>query len=60
MDSMAVIRIEPGQTLNLDSCTVQAACNYMWDGIYVADSTATLNVTGEGGKEVVGNFVLMR
>jgi hypothetical protein len=44
MDSMAVIWIEPGQTLNLDSCTVQAACNYMWDGIYVADSTATLNV----------------
>jgi hypothetical protein len=44
MDSMAVIWIEPGQTLNLDSCAVQAACNYMWDGIYVADSTATLNV----------------
>ncbi|HHG84023.1 MAG TPA: PKD domain-containing protein [Bacteroidetes bacterium] len=44
MDSMAVIWIEPGQSLNLDGCTVRAACPYMWDGIYIADSTASLNV----------------
>lgn len=42
MDSAAVIWVLPGQSLTLDSCTVQAACGSMWDGLYLDGATAHL------------------
>ena len=44
MDSMAVILVPHGKTLTLSNCRVRAGCGYMWDGIYVADSTALCRV----------------
>ncbi len=34
--------IEPGQTLTLNNCTLKAACNQMWDGIYASDPTSQI------------------
>jgi hypothetical protein len=35
MDSMAVIHIMPGCTLNTTNCTFRAACAQMWDGLHL-------------------------
>lgn len=31
--------ISPNTELRFDSCTLEAGCEYMWDGIYLTDST---------------------
>ncbi len=47
MDSLAVIYVEPGETLSLDGTQVYAACGILWQSIYLADSTSVLILDGQ-------------
>ncbi len=38
------ILVNPGQTLTFDDCTTEVLCDYMWDGIYLANVTSTANI----------------
>ncbi|HNB81913.1 MAG TPA: hypothetical protein PLP14_07435, partial [Chitinophagaceae bacterium] len=40
----ALITIEPNQTLSMGICTLKAACNTMWSGMYANDPTAEINL----------------
>ncbi|MBI3509940.1 MAG: PKD domain-containing protein [Bacteroidetes bacterium] len=44
MGPNAVINILPGQTLTIDNSQTNIKCGYMWDGIYINGTLATLNV----------------
>lgn len=46
MGANTPVNINSGQTLTLTTCTTETKCGYMWDGIYIADASATLNITG--------------
>lgn len=36
--------IEPGSSLSFNQCDLKSSCNYMWDGIYISDQTASLSM----------------
>lgn len=38
------ILVNPGQTLTFDDCTTEVLCDIMWDGIYLANVTSTVNI----------------
>ncbi len=42
LKELSKIGIAAGKTLNLSSCHLQAACDAMWDGVYVLDQTAEI------------------
>jgi hypothetical protein len=44
MGSNAAIIIQPGTTLTINNSSVIGKCDYMWDGIYIQGTLATLNV----------------
>jgi hypothetical protein len=39
---MASIHVMPGRTLTIQNSTLQAGCDYMWDGIYMYGNTSSL------------------
>lgn len=44
LSTNTAIEINSGQTLTFDNCYINDICDTMWDGIYIADQTATLRV----------------
>ncbi|MFH0892937.1 MAG: T9SS type A sorting domain-containing protein [Bacteroidota bacterium] len=40
MGPNAKVIVEPGRMLSVDKTTIDAGCDYMWDGIYVMGNTA--------------------
>lgn len=65
MDSMAVIVVNPGETLETHNCTFRAACPFMWKGIELAGPMARWVGTGgmvreaeQGLSTTSGRFVL--
>ena len=71
MEPNAKIIINDGQTLTLtERCLVKSNCNYMWDGIYVTNSTqrvvinnstvndaiAAVNSTNKGYYDIKGSY----
>lgn len=52
------INVDPGQTLTFTNCTTNIKCAYMWDGIYLADVTSTVNINNNSIIQQAKNAVV--
>jgi hypothetical protein len=56
----AKIDITSGNFLSLRNCTLQAGCNYMWDGIYASYGNSSVNISQNSVFKDAQNAIVSR